>query len=73
MNIVAQRCIILTEVESAATDSQKKGFSIMKQDYINAIKEQLEACNDVALLDLVYQIMNKANERASAWQRFGKT
>ena len=35
----------------------------MKQEYISKIKQQLEQCNDLALLDLVFQIMRKAEEK----------
>lgn len=37
----------------------------MKEEYIKAIKEQLDECNDLSLLDLVYQLINKAKERAA--------
>ena len=32
----------------------------MKEQYILQINEQLENCNDIALLDLILQILNKS-------------
>lgn len=34
-----------------------------KQEYINAINEAMERTNDVPLLDLIYQILIKSEER----------
>lgn len=31
----------------------------MKQEYIKAIAELLESCEDISLIDLVYQILRK--------------
>lgn len=36
----------------------------MKQEYIEAIKKQIEACDDISLLDLVYQLFKKAGVAA---------
>lgn len=35
-----------------------------KQEYINAINEAMKRTNDVPLLDLIYQILIKSEERA---------
>ena len=32
----------------------------MKQDYIETIKKQLEACSDIGLLDLISQLLKKS-------------
>lgn len=37
----------------------------MKQEYIKAIEKQLQECNDIAILDLVYRIMEKSKVRAA--------
>lgn len=31
----------------------------MKQDYIEAIERLMQACNDISLLDLIYQLLGK--------------
>lgn len=37
----------------------------MKQEYIKAIEKQLQECNDIALLDFIYRIMDKSKARAA--------
>jgi hypothetical protein len=36
-----------------------KGVPQVKEDYIESIKQMLEACDDIALLDLIYQLLKK--------------
>ena len=31
----------------------------MKEDYIQAITELLKSCNDISILDLIYQLLQK--------------
>ena len=37
----------------------------MKQEYIEAIKKKIEECNDLALLDFIYRLIKKAEEKAA--------
>jgi hypothetical protein len=42
------------------TDVPIRKVRFMKEQYILQINEQLENCNDIALLDLILQILNKS-------------
>lgn len=37
----------------------------MKREYIAAITEKLEQCNDIALLDLILQLLQKTIQKAT--------
>lgn len=37
----------------------------MKQEYINKINELASQCNDLLMLDLIYQLLNKTQNEAT--------
>lgn len=37
----------------------------MKQEYIERITEELNKTNDLSMLDLIFQLITKANRRAA--------
>lgn len=39
-----------------------KGILTVKEEYVESIKQRLEECEDVALLDLILQLLQKSNE-----------
>ena len=45
------------------TDVPTRKVRFMKEQYILQINEQLQNCNDIALLDLILQILNKSIEQ----------
>lgn len=42
------------------SEERKTPYSQQKEFYIKAITEQMNACNDIALLDLVYRVLEKS-------------
>ena len=36
-----------------------KGILKVKEEYVESIKQMLEECEDVALLDLIFQLLKK--------------
>lgn len=45
---------------TTVSEERKPPYSQQKEFYIKAITEQMHACNDLALLDLVYKVLEKS-------------
>ena len=39
-----------------------KGAYLMKEDYIKEIIEKLKDCDDIVMLDLIYQLLQKCQQ-----------
>ena len=40
--------------------AERKGKTVTKEDYILAIVDMLNACNDIPLIDLIFKLLRKS-------------
>lgn len=43
------------------TDADTRGVQQLKADYIEAINEEMQKCEDLELLDLIYKLLVKSS------------
>jgi hypothetical protein len=50
---------MLTPRKTGLVNIFMKGIPNVKDEYVESIKQMLEACDDIALLDLIFQLLKK--------------